>query len=343
MSRAPHATSDQTEPAGTGIIGQSDAIQALRLRIAKVAPTDATVLVQGERGTGKELVARAVHAASGRSDRPFVAVNCAALPSDLLASELFGHERGAFTGALHRRAGLLVAAAGGTVFLDEIGDLSVAGQAMLLRFLQQREVRPLGSVEAVHVDIRVIAATNVDLRAAAADGRFRADLLDRLAEITVDVPALRLRRDDVPLLVEHFVDRTAPRFGRRVAGLRPDAWALVQTYDWPGNVRELEHAVTRAVVFAAGSWLCAEDFELGSAPRPNLAAVPAASTMPSLTTRQQAIAALARPGRVVRRADVRRQFAVSGETARRELGRLVEQGVFVRRGRNRAAVYHLAE
>jgi DNA-binding NtrC family response regulator len=213
-------------------------MQALYGRIARVAPTDATVLILGERGTGKELVARAIQRRGKRRDRPFVIVNCGALPRELLVSELFGHERGAFTGALERKRGLVTEAAGGTLFLDEIGDLRLEAQAMLLRFLQEREVRPLGSTRTVTVDVRVLAATNRDLGEAIARREFRADLYDRLAEIVIGVAPLRERREDVPALVDHFLRLVAGRHGAAVPAMTPEARRALQAYDWPGNVRE---------------------------------------------------------------------------------------------------------
>jgi transcriptional regulator with GAF, ATPase, and Fis domain len=218
-----------------GIVGGSRAILALRELIGRVAPTEATVLVVGERGTGKELVARALHAGSRRAARPFVAVNCAALPPELLAAELFGHERGAFTGALQQRAGLLAAAQGGTLFLDEIGDLSPEGQAMLLRFLQEGEVRPLGSDQIVRLDVRVLAATNRDLERAMGKGRFRADLYDRLSDFVLSVPPLRERREDLPLLIEHFLRLHARRHGLPVLAVSPGARRVLAGHRWPGT------------------------------------------------------------------------------------------------------------
>jgi transcriptional regulator with GAF, ATPase, and Fis domain len=232
------------------LIGQSPAMRALLRKIERVGPSDATVLILGERGTGKELVAHALVAASPRRGRPFVTVNCAALPAELLASELFGHERGAFTGATERRAGLLRAADGGTVFLDEVGDLSGQGQAMLLRALQEGEIRSLGSAVTTRVDIRVIAATNRDLRQAIAHGQFRPDLYDRLNEVVLAVPPLSERPNDIRPLAHHFLDLHARRHGVCPPELPTATANLLLNYAWPGNVRELEKAISRAVLFA---------------------------------------------------------------------------------------------
>jgi DNA-binding NtrC family response regulator len=234
--------------AGSELIGVEGGLRDVAALLPRVAASDATVLVRGESGTGKELVARAIHAASPRLDGPFVSVNCAALPSSLLESELFGFERGAFTGAHARRKGLIEAAEGGTLFLDEIGDMSLEAQARLLRVLQEREITRIGGREAVRVDIRVISATHRDLDAMAAGGQFRADLLYRLAVIPIRLPPLRERAGDVPGLIEHFLEKHAARKGLRAP--RPDAETLrlASEYAWPGNVRELENFVERAVV-----------------------------------------------------------------------------------------------
>src|SRR6266436_5145159 len=207
-----------------------------------------TVLITGETGTGKELIARAIHKRSPRSARAFVAVNCAAIPSSLIASELFGHEKGAFTGALQRRQGRFELADGGTIFLDEVGELPAETQIMLLRVLQEREFERVGGTGPIRVNVRVIAATNRDLHAAVADGTFRADLFYRLNVFPLDVPALRERRSDVPLLVEYFIHRYAKRAGKRICGLTKETAQLLQSYDWPGNNRELQNVIERAVI-----------------------------------------------------------------------------------------------
>ncbi len=230
------------------IVGTSPPLRTVLSHVSKVAPTDSTVLITGETGTGKELIARAIHKRSPRAPRAFVAVNCAAIPSSLLASELFGHEKGAFTGALQRRQGRFELADGGTLFLDEVGELPAETQIMLLRVLQEREFERVGGSGPVRVNVRVIAATNRDLHAAVADGSFRADLFYRLNVFPVDVPALRDRRADVPLLVEYFTHRSATRLGKRIRYVSTATAQLLQSYDWPGNIRELQNVIERAVI-----------------------------------------------------------------------------------------------
>jgi transcriptional regulator with GAF, ATPase, and Fis domain len=230
------------------IVGASPRLRAVLSHVSKVAPTDSTVLITGETGTGKELISRAIHKRSSRSARPFVAVNCAAIPSALIASELFGHERGAFTGAQQRRQGRFELADGGTIFLDEVAELPAETQVMLLRVLQEREFERVGGSGPVRVNVRVIAATNRDLHAAVADGSFRADLFYRLNVFPLDVPALRDRRSDVPLLIEYFIHRYATRVGKRVRRLTKETSQLLRSYDWPGNIRELQNVIERAVI-----------------------------------------------------------------------------------------------
>jgi len=234
------------------IIGQSEAISAVLRVVEQVAPSTATVLIEGPSGTGKELVAEALHALSPRRDKPLVKVNCSAIPETLLEAELFGHERGAFTGAHTRKDGRFARADGGTLFLDEIGTLSLPIQAKLLRTLQDGTFEPLGSTRTVEADCRIIAATNTDLSRAVKDGLFREDLYYRLNVIRIAMPSLKERPDDVPLLLGHFLALHAARNGRSLDGFDPDALGALRAYDWPGNVRELSHAVERAVVLAAG-------------------------------------------------------------------------------------------
>ena len=223
------------------------------LRLAEtVAPTDSTVLIQGESGTGKEVIARYVHELSGRTASPFLSINCGALPEGLLESELFGHVKGSFTGAVRDKDGLFTAAAGGTFFLDEIGETTAATQVKLLRVLQQREVIPVGGTESVPIDTRVIAATNRDLEAEIRRGSFRNDLYYRLNVISIDLPPLRDRREDISLLAESFLKRAVEQRGHPPRALTSDALAALQAYDWPGNVRELENALERAVILARG-------------------------------------------------------------------------------------------
>jgi len=230
------------------IVGTSPSLRAVLTSVSQVAPTDSTVLVTGETGTGKELVARAVHKRSPRESHAFVSVNCAAIPPTLIASELFGHEKGAFTGALQRRPGRFELADGGTIFLDEIGDLPSDTQLALLRVLQEREFERVGSTRPVKVDVRVIAATNRDLKAAMDDGAFRADLFYRLNVFPIEMPPLRERTSDIPLLVAYFVDRYAWQAGKIIRQVDKRTLDLVQSYRWPGNVRELQNVIERAVI-----------------------------------------------------------------------------------------------
>jgi len=232
------------------IIGRSGAVRDVLARIVRIAPTDATVLITGESGTGKELVARAVHANSRRADRPFVSVNCAAISETLLESELFGHVRGAFTGAATARPGLFREADQGTLFLDEIGDISPALQARLLRALQEHEIVPVGSETAVRVDVRVLAATHRDLPDLVRQGRFREDLYYRLNVVTLTLPPLRARRQDIPLLIDHFLRELTSRHGRGPVAVDPEAQRRLLAYEWPGNIRELQNVLERAMLLA---------------------------------------------------------------------------------------------
>lgn len=249
--------------APAGMIGTSPAMRELFGMIRAVAPSEASVLVLGESGTGKELVARALHEGSPRSARRLVTVNCAALAENLLESELFGHEKGAFTGAQRQRDGLFVQADGGTMFMDEIGEMPLALQAKLLRALQQGEVQRLGSDRPVRVDVRIIAATNRDLEAEVRSGNFREDLYYRLNVIALRVPALRERPEDIPLLARHFLGRFAQRNRKAFRGFSPRAMDLMLRHDWPGNVRELENAVERAVILAPGDMVTERDLPAG--------------------------------------------------------------------------------
>src|SRR5438477_885099 len=235
-----------------GIIGRSRAIQEVIRRAELVAETKSTVLILGETGTGKELVARAIHDRSAQRGMPLIKVNCAAIPETLLESELFGHVRGAFTGATGTKKGKFALADGGTIFLDEIGTMSPALQSKLLRVLQEREFEPLGAERTERVDVRVIAATNRDLRQMVAEGKFQEDLFYRLNVIPVALPPLRERREDIPPLVEHFVRKHAQRTGRRIERVDEGVLTALQQYDWPGNVRELENTIERAVVLSPG-------------------------------------------------------------------------------------------
>jgi len=230
------------------IVGSSKAIRSVLTQVAKVAPSDSTVLILGETGTGKELIARAIHRRSNRSSRAFIRVNCAAIPASLMASELFGHEKGAFTGALQRRLGRFELADGGTIFLDEIGDLQPETQIALLRVLQEREIERVGGNKPIPVDVRILAATNRNLKAAIAAGTFREDLFYRLNVFPIQIPSLRERIDDIPLLVTYLVERYAKKASKRISAIQDETLALFQAYEWPGNIRELQNVIERAVV-----------------------------------------------------------------------------------------------
>jgi len=243
------------------IVGASRAVRGVIERIEKVAPTGARVLITGENGSGKELVARAIHTLSPRAKRPFVEVNCAAIPTELIESELFGHMKGSFTGAFADRAGKFELADGGTLFLDEVGDMSLSAQAKVLRALEEGVISRVGSGKTVPVDVRVVAATNKDLRAEIAAGRFREDLLYRLNVVPIEVPPLRARRADVPQLVEHFVVRLTDRGGLEAKGFDPEALKRLAAYDWPGNIRELRNAVERLLILAPGPAITLADVE----------------------------------------------------------------------------------
>ena len=244
------------------IVGQSPAMKKVYDAIETVAPTDATVLITGESGTGKELVARAIHAGSPRRYHPMVAIHCGALTETLLESELFGHEKGAFTGAQYRKKGKFEVAEGGTVFLDEIGDISLKTQTDLLRVLQEREIVRVGGHQAIKVDFRVVAATNKDLEQLIHEGKFRPDLYYRLNVFHMILPPLRERREDIPMLVDHFVRKYALQMNKKITRVAPQAMNAIQQHDWPGNVRELENAVERAMVVAHEPELREEDFAL---------------------------------------------------------------------------------
>src|SRR5712691_1423070 len=263
-----------------GIVGHGRAVAEMLSRIELVSSTRSTVLITGETGTGKELVARAVHNRSAQRDLPFIKVNCAAIPETLLESELFGHVRGAFTGATTTKKGKFALADGGTIFLDEIGTMTPALQSKLLRVLQEREFEPLGSERTERVDVRVIAASNRDLRQMVAESRFQEDLFYRLNVIPIELPPLRERRDDIPALVEHFLRKHAQRTGRRIERIDDGVLAALQQYDWPGNVRELENAIERAVVLSTGPVITARAISVLGA------VAPPSTGLPSLKLRQ---------------------------------------------------------
>lgn len=241
------------------IVGDSPSLQAVLAHVVKVAPTNSTVLITGETGTGKELIARAIHKRSQRAARAFVSVNCAAIPTSLTASELFGHERGAFTGALQRRVGRFESANGGTIFLDEIGELPVEAQIALLRVLQEREIERVGSNSPISVDVRVLAATNRDLQAAVDAGTFRRDLFYRLNVFPIEIPPLRERVDDIPVVVEYLVARYAKKAGKKIRNISKRTLETFEAYDWPGNVRELQNVIERAVIFCEGETFAVDE------------------------------------------------------------------------------------
>lgn len=242
-----------------GIVGESTALQSVLQQVELVAPTNSTVLITGETGTGKELIARAIHARSSRSMRPFIRVNCAAIPASLIATELFGHEKGAFTGALQRRLGRFESANGGTIFLDEIGELPMETQIALLRVIQEREFERVGSSQPISVNVRIIAATNRDLRAAVAAGTFRQDMFYRLNVFPIQMPSLRERADDIPMLVSYLTERYARSTGKRFNYIKKSTLELLQGYEWPGNIRELQNVIERAVILCVNDILSVEE------------------------------------------------------------------------------------
>jgi two-component system response regulator HydG len=244
------------------IIGRSRVMVELLETVALVAPTEATVLITGESGTGKELIASAIHLNSPRREKPFIQLNCAAITETLLESELFGHEKGAFTGADRRKEGRFRLAHSGSIFLDEISEMSVAMQAKLLRVLQEKEIQRVGGEEVLRVDVRIMAATNRDLKAEIEGGRFREDLYYRLNVVTLVVPALRERREDIPLLAQHFLNTFAEKNRKQIKGFTPQAMDRLVRYDWPGNVRELMNAVERGVILCRGDYVSEMDFPL---------------------------------------------------------------------------------
>ena len=249
------------------MVGKSPGMRAIFDKIAKTAPTQGRVLITGENGTGKELVARAIHDHSRRADGPFIKVNCAAIPSELIESELFGHEKGAFTGATQQRRGKFELADGGTLFLDEVGDMNPSAQAKVLRVLQESELERVGGSETLKVDVRVIAATNKDLQAEIAAGRFREDLYYRLAVVPIELPPLRTRREDVPGLVEHFLEQVCEENDRRTKKVAAGAMTLLMQHDWPGNVRELKNVVERLVILTGDAEVIAESDVMDALPR----------------------------------------------------------------------------
>ena len=269
------------------IIGRSNAMQEIFQTVLRVAATRATVLLAGESGVGKDRIARAIHHASPRKDKPFVKINCTSIPENLMESELFGYEKGAFTGANQTKPGKFEQADTGTVFLDEIGDVPPAIQVKLLRILQEREFERLGSNKTRQIDVRIIAATNVDLRAALEQGTFREDLYYRLNVVPLNIPPLRERKEDIPFLVEHFVEKLSKDLGSPVTGISRSAVARLMDYSWPGNVRELENVVERSIVLASSTTLDAADIRLESAPAQRAHAMAANSFLPDGLTLDQ--------------------------------------------------------
>ncbi|MBI4611942.1 MAG: sigma 54-interacting transcriptional regulator [Candidatus Rokubacteria bacterium] len=329
-------------PSFCGMIGRTSAMRALFRQVKRIAPVDVPVLIQGESGTGKELVATAIHRLSPRSGLRFEVVNCGALTRELLLSELFGHERGAFTGAVERRAGILGAADGGTVFLDEVGELSPEAQVALLRFLANGEIRPVGSTSTRRVDVRLIAATHRDLDVAAREGSFREDFYYRLRRVVLEVPPLRARREDVPLLVEHYRLRFDERYGLAVDGLTDAAMRKLESYTWPGNVRELEAVLEQAMIFKGRGWLAPRDLDLRPVARRAADASharPPLSGGPGLTQYQEEALGIAERRGEVRRLDLMGRFRISHEFARRQLLALVRMGLLRPVGSGRGARY----
>jgi len=290
------------------LLGRSPAMQSVFALIRQAAPGDANVLITGESGTGKELVAKALHFNSPRADRPFVPINCAAVPANLLESELFGHVKGAFTGAVSSRRGLFREAHGGTLFLDEIGDMAPELQAKLLRAIEDRSVRPVGSDQAAPLDVRIIAATNQDLPARIRAGQFRDDLYYRLAVIPIQLPALRERKEDIPLLAEHFLSRAITASGKQVSGFTPETMTILLRHPWPGNVRELENVVERAVTLTGGGTIAPETLLLDASVGPptalSLAQLPRRPTLQELTDEYVALVLQETDGDKARAADL---------------------------------------
>jgi DNA-binding NtrC family response regulator len=315
-------------PVRHGLVGRSPALAALIARIDRLAPVDVPVLIVGESGTGKELVAAALHRAGPRAGRPFEPVNCGALTAELLRSELFGHERGAFTGALERRAGLVREADGGTLFLDEIGELAPTAQAAFLRFLATGELRAVGAARTVRADVRVLAATHRDLLAEVRRGAFREDLYYRLRRVVLRVPPLREREEDLPLLVDHIRRRANPRYGLAVEGVTVAGLARLARHPWPGNVRELEAVVEEAMLAAGRGWLGPGAFQLDP-PVERLSPARRSSSgdpLGSPTRCLQVALTLAATRGTVTRGQLAAECGVSGEVARRTLVDLTRLG-----------------
>jgi formate hydrogenlyase transcriptional activator len=313
------------------IVGSSKALRDTLSLVDKVAATDATVLISGETGTGKELIARAIHRRSGRANRALVAVNCAALPPSLIASELFGHEKGAFTGALQRRVGRFELAAGGSIFLDEVGELPSEVQALLLRVLQEGTFERVGGSVPIATDARVIAASNRDLAAAAADGTFRSDLFYRLNVFPIELPPLRQRREDIPILVEYFAARYAARFGKRFQSIEKSSMDRILAYGWPGNVRELQNVIERAAILSEGDVLRVDEPLLAAAgvPSSSTPGVPLPSSLREQERRQIEEALAQSKGRVSGADGAAARLGLPGTTLESRIKRLgIDKGRF---------------
>jgi formate hydrogenlyase transcriptional activator len=323
----PHRDESETRKGFEGIVGASTALRFVLDQIRTVAPTDSTVLIEGETGTGKELIAQAIHTHSRRRDRPFVRLNCAAIPLGLLESELFGHEKGAFTGAVAQKIGRFEAANGGTLFLDEIGDIPLELQAKLLRVLQEQEFERLGSTYTHRVNVRVVAATNQDLEALVAEKLFRMDLYYRLNVFPVALPPLRQRVEDIPTLVAHFVRRYARSMAKEIAKIASDDMESLMRYPWPGNVRELQNFVERAVILTSGDVL-----QLSALPSPRL--VPAGPVTLAEAERDHIMTALRQSNWVV--------GGATGAAARLGLKRTTLISKMRKRGLSRATAYGAA-
>jgi len=311
------------------IVGTSPALRTVLSDLSKVAPTNSTVLITGETGTGKELVARAIHRRSPRASRAFVSVNCAAIPSSLISSELFGHEKGAFTGAIQRRQGRFELADGGTIFLDEVGELPAEIQVSLLRVLQEHEFERLGGTRPIHTNVRVVAATNRDLESAIEDNTFRSDLFYRLNVFPLEMPALRDRPEDIPLLIEYFTHRLAKRAGKKINKIRKETLNLLQSYDWPGNVRELQNVVERAIIVSESDSLDIDERWFSVPARHGLTAVP---PRPTLVAREKdAIedALMASKGRVSGRFGAAARLGIPSSTLESKIKTLdIDKGRF---------------
>jgi DNA-binding NtrC family response regulator len=330
-------------PAFHGLVGQSAPMRALFDRIRRVAPYDVPGLILGETGTGKELVAAALHRLSRRRGARFEAVNCGALTRELLLSELFGHERGAFTGAVERRPGLLRDVDGGTVLLDEVGELVPEAQSMLLRFLATGEVRPVGATRVVHPDVRILAATHRDLRTASSQGALREDLYYRLRRVVLEVPTLRERREDLPLLVEHLRRQANARYGLTIDGIAASAMARLVAYPWPGNVRELEAVVEEAMIVKGQGLLDSTDLPLDPMRQAPSASpvlhVPRPSTLRPATRCLRTALEIAATRAGVSRSELVAESGFSRELARRALTDLARLGHLRRVGRGRGTRY----